>query len=293
MKSVACFGALHADVKARLAEPLRRGTSNPVSTSRSVGGVACNVARGLARLGVRVRIVSIVGEDAGPLLDLVASDGVDVDGVTIASGAATASYTAILAPDGSLDAGVADMEIYSRMDADWALGIGSWGDIWFADANIPAAGLEALQAASADRPWFVDPVSVAKSARVRGVIAGAAGVFPDAAEAAALTGFDDPESGAAALVAAGAERALVTMGERGVVHAGPHGIEIRPAVRPQRVADVTGAGDAVTAGYLGGLALGADDPVAWGLAAASLAVETIETVPVDFGLPGLLARVQS
>lgn len=291
MKSVACFGGLHWDVKARLSEPLRAGTSNPVTTSRTVGGVAANVARSLARLGVPVRIVSVVGEDAGPLLESVAAEGVDVAGVQVVHGAATASYTAVLDPDGSLAAGIADMDVYVRMDREWGLQRTHRGDLWFADANVPAAGLEALHSAAVGRPWFVDPVSVAKSSRATGVIDGAECVFPDGLEATALTGLEDPIAAASALVEMGAGHAVVTLGRHGVVHAGPRGVEHRDAVAAVDVVDVTGAGDAFVAGYVGGVALDADDPVAWGLAAASFAIETLETVPSDLGLARLLTRV--
>jgi pseudouridine kinase len=291
VRSVACFGALHWDVKARLAEPLRAGTSNPAITTRTVGGVATNVARSLARLGVEVRIVSVVGGDAEPLLEIVSAEGIDVSGVEVIPGASTASYTAILAPDGSLEAGIADMAIYDRMDRSWGLQRAHAGDLWFADANIPADGLEAVHAAAASRSWFVDPVSVAKSGRTVGAIDGAACVFPDALEAAAMTGHDDPEDAAVALVEGGATEVVVTLGSDGIIHVGPHGVVRRAALAPDTVVDVTGAGDAFVAGYLGGVALDADDPVAWGLSAASLAVETLDTVPEAFGLPALLARL--
>ena len=39
------------------------------------------------------------------------------------------------------------------------------------------------------------------------------------------------------------------------------------------------------------LARNEQDPVGWGLAAASLAVETLETVPLDLDVSRLLARL--
>lgn len=291
MKSVACFGALHWDLKARLGEPLRRGTSNPATTTRTVGGVAANVARSLARLGVPVRVVSLVGEDAGDLLERIERDGVDVSHVEVVPGARTASYTAILAPDGSLEAGVADMAIYERMDREWGLRRSHSGDLWFADANIPGPALEALKAAAAGRPWYVDPVSAAKAHRIAGVLDGAACVFPDLLEATELTGETAPDAAATSLLRSGATEAVVTLGVRGVVHAATNRVRTREAIVPEVVVDVTGAGDALVAGYLAGVALDGDDPVAWGLAAASLALETVETVPEDLGLPRVLARL--
>lgn len=292
MKSVTCFGGVHHDVKARLAGPLVRGSSNPVTTTRTPGGVACNVARSLARLGVPVHLVSIVGEGGAALLDGLAAEGVDVSGVSIIPDALTASYTAVLGPDGSLEAGIADMTIYDAMDRAWGLRAPPTGDLWFVDANIPATGLEALRTAAAGRLLFVDPVSVAKAPRTAGIIPGAAAVFPDAGEARALTGCDDPAAAASELVTVGAGAAIVTLGRDGVVVAGQgESVARRPAIAVGEVVDVTGAGDAFAAGYLAAVALDGDDPVAWGLAAASLAIETIETVPSELGLPAVLARL--
>src|SRR3546814_12387381 len=61
--TIACFGAAHIDHKAHAAEAVRFGTSNPVSVIRSLGGVARNVAEGLARLECRVALVSRLGSD--------------------------------------------------------------------------------------------------------------------------------------------------------------------------------------------------------------------------------------
>jgi len=291
VKTVTCFGALHLDVKARLTGTLLRGTSNPVTTTRAIGGVATNVARSLARLGVPVHLVSIVGPDSAPLLDRISIEGVDVTHVRVTEGASTASYTAVLAADGCLEAGIADMDIYGAMDADWGHAAPTVGDLWFAEANIPGPGLQALATAAVGRPFFVDPVSVEKSQRVAGVIDRVACIFPDAGEAEALTGESDPEAGAANLIAQRAGGAVVTTGRDGVVVADGESVTIHPAIAPNSIVDVTGAGDALVAGYLAALALGGDDPVAWGLAAASLAVETIETVPGDLNLAGLLARL--
>lgn len=291
MKSVTCFGGLHFDVKAQLSEPMKAGTSNPVRSARMVGGVATNVARSLARLGVPVSLVSVVGEDADLLRRSVEEEGVDVSAVSVVDGAATATYTALIEPDGSLAAGIADMGIYDHMTTEWGLQAPNRGDLWFADTNVAAEGLAALADAAASRPLFVDPVSVSKAVRALPVLARLEGIFPDAAEARVLTGESDPGDAALALVAAGVGHAMVTVGSAGVVEADRSGVVRRGAIAPERVLDVTGAGDAFVAGYLAALALEGDDPVGWGLAAASLALETLETVPTDLGLAALLARL--
>jgi adenosine kinase len=52
---------------------------------------------------------------------------------------------------------------------------------------------------------------------------------------------------------------VVTRSEKGCIVLGPDGIEAVPAFPVERVADTTGAGDLFAAGFLSGLARGADD----------------------------------
>lgn len=292
MKRVVCVGALHIDAKARVAGSVIAGTSNPASVSRTPGGVACNVARSLARLGIPVSIVSVVGDDAvgHALLSRIAAEGVDVAGVVVLPGSSTAGYTAVLDGTGALALGIADMEIYDRLDAAVvAPAVARHGDdvLWMTDANPAPSGLQALSAVVGR--LHLDPVSVAKAPRLGTLLNGAAGVFPDGAEATALTGSADAAEAVGALLRAGVQRVVVTLGASGVLDS--VGLVRRPAVASGPVADVTGAGDALLAGYLAAVARGEGDPVGWGLAAASLAVETLETVPEELTVERLLARL--
>ncbi len=122
------------------------------------------------------------------------------------------------------------------------------------------------------------------------MLARAAGVFPDRAEARVLTGAADPEEAANSLLRIGVTRVIVTLGEKGVLVADAAGIVRRPPATHGPIADVTGAGDAMVAGYLAAVARDEADPVGWGLAAASLAVETLETVP-EISVERLRARL--
>jgi ribokinase len=96
---------------------------------------------------------------------------------------------------------------------------------------------------------------------------------PNEVEAAGLTGQDDPEAAAAALVRSGAAAALVTAGARGVfVAAGDGAWQIEPPA--VAVHDTTGAGDAFSGVLAAGLARGwaLDRAARWATAAAALSV---------------------
>ena len=93
--------------------PPSLGTSNPVNSRRSLGGVARNVAESLSRLGASVRLITAVGDDEGgwELARSFATCGIDAHGVMAIEGKTTAEYTAALW-EGELFAGFADMDIF-------------------------------------------------------------------------------------------------------------------------------------------------------------------------------------
>jgi ribokinase len=100
----------------------------------------------------------------------------------------------------------------------------------------------------------------------------------------ALTGKREPEAAALAILAAGAARAIVTLGEEGALLASPGRAPLSaPAPRTAAV-DATGAGDSVAAVLAAALAeAGELDALA---SALRLAVETGARV---VGAPGALA----
>ncbi|MCB2222675.1 MAG: carbohydrate kinase family protein [Actinobacteria bacterium] len=294
---IACFGGAHIDTKAHLLEGARLGTSNPAHVMRAPGGVACNVARSLARLGAQAAVCSLTGDDpaADALHATLQAEGIDVTGLAAAPGRATASYLAVLDPDGALVLGVADMQIYDEAGREWAeqaAAHAAGAAVWMVDANLPAATLEVL-VALARVPVVADPVSVPKASRLLPVLAHLEAVFPDRAEAGVLARLDGavPAEAAAAIHAIGSRRVVVSLGPDGAHEHTADGAGTRPALAPRRVVDVTGAGDALAAGYTYALAAGEEDPLGWGLAAASMALETDASIPEGLSAQAVRDRI--
>jgi pseudouridine kinase len=274
------------DRRVQTSGPLRPGTSNPVVSTLKPGGVSRNVAEALARLGCDVALFSIVGEDeAGRILMGGLDDaGVDVAGVTRSARHPTGAYTAVLGPSGRLEFGLADMEILEEADATWAESLVpalSGRGIWFLDANLQADALSALvESKPAGTTVLADPVSVAKSERLRPVLSGVDVLFPDRHEAGALSrmpaviGEDQVAGAAGRILEMGPGAVVVTLGAEGVFVADEARSEAVPAIAPHGpLSDVTGAGDALVAGYIFGLSRRRGDPLQLGLAAGSLALE--------------------
>ncbi len=284
MPTIACIGGITLDRRARAHSPLIMGTSNPATVTTMAGGVARNVATWLSQLGVGVALYSALGDDrAGyDLLRQLATDGVDVSGVRRSPDYPTATYTAALEPDGQLALGLADMEIFDSLDADWCDTIAPAVDqspFWLVDANLPRATIDYLLNTYGDNATIIaDPVSVAKAERLRPHLDAVDVVFPDRKEAAVLSGHltETPEQVAAAATQIwdlGPGTVIVSLGSEGIYVEDGTRHQAIPAIPPDTVSDVTGAGDGLVAGYLYGLATEHADPVTCGLAAASLALE--------------------
>src|SRR5690625_2625254 len=61
--TIACIGGMNVDRKFYAKDSLQYETSNPATSSVSVGGGARNIAENLGRLDERVRLFSVSGED--------------------------------------------------------------------------------------------------------------------------------------------------------------------------------------------------------------------------------------
>lgn len=257
---VVVIGGVNVDIKSRAAALVPR-TSNPGTTHVAPGGVGRNVAEVLARLGVPTSLVSIVGDDAmgATALASCTAAGVDVTGVCTVAGASTGIYHAVLDEHGDLVVAVSDMALLDSLDAtivdEHAARIAAARHLVL-DANLPPAVVSAAHALAArhDVPVAIEPVSVAKAARLAVLLDARAPVelvTPNRDELVAMTGEDDLDAACRALHVRGVGCVSVRLGERGT-HVAPAGATPRlVGTRALHdVVDVTGAGDSALAGHV-------------------------------------------
>lgn len=294
------IGGAAWDIKAHSRAAARLHTSNPSTVVQTPGGVGRNIAEGIARLGDRVWLIAAVGADSAgrELLARTAEAGVYVDHVQTSS-QPTSSYLAALDEDGELVIGMADFAATDALDPDVlsrSPEVISRSEVAVLDGNLPASVLEwALAVAgAAGVRTVVEPVSVAKASRLSGLLNGQRRVFtitPNVDELAALVGHPVPDNDAAVVAAAqelharGVEYVWVSRGAAGSLLVGPQEAVTIPA-EPVEVVDVTGAGDAMTAGYVHALLSGEPAATAarWGHVAAALTLASPQTVRSDLGV---------
>ena len=295
--SVVVVGGANMDVKARSAQTVWPGTSNPGHAALAAGGVGRNVAENLARLGTRTHLVAAVGADplGEQVLAATSDAGVRVDHV-LRSPHGTGTYTAVLDADGELVVAVSDMRATDELapaDVDAARDLIAAASLVVLDGNLPAPtlGFALDLAAGAGVRVVLEPVSVPKAERVRDLLDPARPVYavtPNRDELAALTGLKvgtarQVERAAEALHARGVTWAWVRLGEHGSLLSGPDGTHELAVVPAEAVVDVTGAGDAMLAAFCHALLAGEDEAAAaaYGHAAAALTVASTHTVRPD------------
>ncbi|WP_262031256.1 carbohydrate kinase family protein [Microvirga sp. Mcv34] len=300
---IICIGGAAVDRKYRGMATIRPGTSNPVVSERSFGGVARNVAENMARLGTQVSLASIVGDDDNgrALLGHLNHLGVDTRTVALSDTHATAEYVAVLQPDGELAIGLADMAILDGISPALLHGmLPAFGSAWiFADCNLPSETLHELIGLARQHALMLalDAVSTPKIARLPQDLSGIGVLFLNLDEARVYLDRPEisPEAAAQSLLARGAEQIVLTLGSKGLVAADPTGIAAVDAVKAETV-DATGAGDALIAATLVALLGDASlvDAARLGTVAAALTVESPVSVRSDLSLAlldsALLAR---
>lgn len=174
------IGGAVMDIISRVEATITRpNTSNPGFIETSYGGVGRNIAQAMASHGVDVALATSVGDDdRGRSILLHAKNlGMDTSCVKILRNGEnaeetntdsvtwnTASYSAIHDQNGDLNVGVADMSIFTQINADYIQSIQSKilnSQLIVMDGNIPKETFKAVAELCAEnkKPIFFEPTS--------------------------------------------------------------------------------------------------------------------------------------
>lgn len=164
---VAVAGAVNVDIGGRSAGPLVGRDSNPGTVTVSMGGVGRNIAHNLRLLGVRVSLLTALGEDphAGQVADSCERLGIDLSRALHVPGGTTSTYLFLSDETGDMALAVSDMGIYEALTPAYFarhLGFLNGAALVVADANLPQEALDYL-AHHCTAPLLVDPVSTVKA----------------------------------------------------------------------------------------------------------------------------------
>lgn len=304
--AVVTVGAHILDVLARPVQGIPEGQDTVVVDEIRVtaAGAAAGTAVALARLGNDVVSVGAIGDDdLGDLLvAIMTRNGVDVRGLVRRTADQTAASILPIRPDGgrpSFHAPGANLTLTAGAVGPGLLGAASVVHLGGPDVtfglNDPAFFAMLAAARETGTVVTMDPLS-----NLPDLLKGAAAFLPhvdhflpNEEQAAAMTGEDDPEKAARALLAEGPRTVIVTLGGDGSLVATADAVH-RVPVMPAEVVDTTGCGDAYCAGFITGLTHGEDvlEAARWGAAAAATVAQGLGSDARLTGLDDVLALLK-
>ncbi len=261
------------------------------------GGVAANIAFGMANLGQRPVLVGAVGEDFHVYRSWLERHGVDCESVLYSETRHTARFVC------TTDDDMAQIATFyaGAMSEARQIELGPIGtrvgglDLVLIGANDPDAMLRHTRECRARGiPFVADPsqqLAFSDGELVRELIDGATYLITNEYEA----GLTEKKTGwTADEIAERVGTRVMTRGKDGVVieTPGEDPIEV-PVAREVRRADPTGVGDAFRAGFLTGLAVGLAhrESAELGAMLATYVIETVGTQEYELSTAGFMERL--
>jgi len=261
---ITCVGAIVIDEVARLEQALHPGASNPVSWTRSLGGVAANVYAA-AHERASACLISAIGDDAMgvDIRSMLAGNQHATDGLCLYPGYQSGRYCAVLDQQGELILGLASTEVVELLDhtsiraALARLNIRSStaedSHIIVVDTNLSTSCLRALCENQPDSTLVVMTVSPIKAMRIVDQAANIDILMTNRRESAELTNLpitSDIEALSDGLLQHGFPRHVITDGDADLIVT-EHSSRQRIAVPVLTTAgSVNGAGDALAGASL-------------------------------------------
>lgn len=299
---VAVCGGVNIDIGGQSFAPLRERDSNPGHVHMSLGGVGRNIAHNLRLLGAPVELLTALGDDlyAGEVERSCAALGIGLEHALRVQRGRTSTYLFVSDADGDMALAVSDMAICDELRAAYFDAQRETLDaaaLVVADANLPEEALAYL-AETVRAPLFVDPVSVAKAGKLRGILGRIHTLKPNRLEAELLSGVtitdrSSAERAARELLSRGVRRVFLSLGTKGLL-AAQEGQMLWQLPVHADVLSATGAGDAMMAALAWAHLRGSDlqQSAALGAAAAALAIESEETINPAMCAEAILSRAQ-
>ena len=282
-KTVVVIGAVNVDICGRPdALPILHD-SNIGSVSMTAGGVGRNIAHNLCLLGLNVKFLAAIGDDANGenVYKSCEALGMDMHMTRRIKGGRTSSYLYVTDEKGDMLIGICDTDIAGSITPEYLKG--HLDEINRADAVVIDGNLteETLSwiAENVTAPLYADPVSTAKAERLKPALGRLYAFKPNDIEAKSMTGEQTALLAAEALLRKGVKRVFISLGSDGIVAAEGAELVKLPCERVS-IVNATGCGDAATAAIIwaGVHGLGIAESAAAAMKAAAMTIECEHTV---------------
>lgn len=256
-ESVVIIGAAMIDLYGKSFDPILNNESNPGQVSIHPGGVSRNISENLARLGIKVDLITSICDDPfGKIIKNSCDElGIDLTHSYFLENEVSTIYMAILDHEGEMQMALSDTGALDKMPMEHIIkkeGAINRGEVIVMDASLPKEIMRYVVNNHKDKKIIIDPVSIGKAHKLVDFI----GMFhtvkcnKNEAEFLSQTKISDHDSLVTAtqvLLDQGVEQVFITLGADGVFYRNKKDMGYQETLVTSLV-NVTGAGDAFTAG---------------------------------------------
>lgn len=253
---VVVIGGSNVDIQGFSKGKLIYQDSNIGEVKISLGGVGRNIAENCARLGIRTRLISVIGDDlyGQKILKEAQSIHLNMTESLILRNTSTSTYLCILDETKDMALAINHMDTIEKMSVEFIQSkrsIIERAQLCVLDTNLPQAVLDYLLSEFPKTIFFVDTVSTTKALKIKAHLKSIHTLKPNLLEAKVLT--DQPDSNiqviAHKLREQGLQRCFISLGSEGVYVSDP---KLNEAIKAPHVTviNATGAGDAFMAGLV-------------------------------------------
>lgn len=303
---IVCIGAANLDRKFFVDQTLLHGTSNPIQSAQSVGGVARNIGENLGRLGENVTLITTRGDDSEwQTIQELTAPFINLDFAEQIDGESTGCYTALISSEGEMEYGFADMNVYDHLTPEVLIKqtyILKRAKCIIADLNTPKVSLDFIcaYAEKHDINLVLIPVSGPKMNRLPDNLNAVNWLIVNRDETEAHFNIEinndrDLLKSAKMWNDAGVNHVIVTNGVKSLAYSDKDDDgKIYSIIPSKEVVDVTGAGDsfssAIVYGWLKGYSI--DEIIKMAMMNSRKTIETEYTVRQDLTAKQLIKDME-
>lgn len=250
------IGGANMDVQCFPKEKLIYHDSNPGMMKLSPGGVGRNIAENMIKLGVRTKLITVLGDDlyAKEIINKAKDVGIEIEDSLFLENTNSSTYFSVLNDEGDLEIAIASMDIYDSIDENFIKKkskIIENSRVVVLDTNLPKELIEFVVKTYKNTTFFLDTVSTTKAMKIKDILEYFHTIKPNKIEAEKLSGIEikndeDLTKAAKYFLKKGVKRVFITLGPEGVYY-NDGKLQGKISGKKIKVINATGSGDAFMA----------------------------------------------
>ncbi len=254
------LGGANVDIVGFTDKPLVLKDSNQGTLKISMGGVGRNIAENLVRLGLKTKLISVIGDDAnGQQLKTHAQQiGLDILDSLFLKNQATSVHLAIMDEHNDMALGLSAMRIYDQFSLSFIKkkqAVLKRATCIVLDTNMPKPILDEIVAKYASKKLFLDAVAGSKALRAKDALPYLHLLKVNRLEAEILSGIKIKSKRSFFKIAdyfykKGVKNLCITLGVEGVFYNNASERGFITPLKGINIVNTNGAGDAFMAGVI-------------------------------------------